>query len=252
VNAKIIGKVEVAQDHVELIIESVGLSRATPGQFAHILTPGMLRRPISFSRIHPIAEQVGLLFQIVGPGTAWLAQRQEGDDLDILGPLGHGFPPPDPDRPWCLVGGGVGIPPLYSAVERWAGIHGSTPSVVIGARTRQWLLMEDDFNALGLSVSTATDDGSAGQQGTVIKPLAQWLEGHPGGQGFACGPTPMLKAVASLTRGRADTLLALEQRMGCGIGACLACVVPAAGPRGLLYRRVCTEGPVFRAEEMMW
>ncbi len=250
--AKIIHKLVPAQDHIELIVHSAALSLAVPGQFAHVLTPGMLRRPISFSRIDQTAQQVGLLFQIVGSGTQWLAQRAEGDALDILGPLGHGFAQPDPQRPWCLVGGGVGTPPLYSAVERWAACQEQPPSIVIGARTQEWLLMERDFTRLRLSVDVATDDGSAGQKGTVLGPLSQWLDRHTDGQVYACGPTPMLKAVAEVTQGRADTQLALEQRMGCGIGACLACVVSARGADGPVYRRVCTEGPVFPAEELIW
>ena len=249
VDARIVRREEVARDHVELIVESPALARALPGQFAHILTPGMLRRPVSFSRIEPDGGRVGLLFQVVGEGTAWLANCQEGERLDILGPLGHGFAPPAPSRPWCLVGGGVGIPPLYSAAAQW---RESAPDVIIGARTREWVLMHKDFEQLGLGVRVTTDDGSWGQAGTVIGPLQEWLQNHADGQVFSCGPTPMLVAVASACRGRATAQVALEQRMGCGIGACLACVVPARGPTQMEYRRVCTEGPVFLAEELIW
>ncbi|WP_051351042.1 dihydroorotate dehydrogenase electron transfer subunit [Sulfobacillus thermosulfidooxidans] len=248
----IIERTDVADSHVELILKSPELAKATPGQFAHVLTPGMLRRPISFSRIDRSQGEVGILFQIVGSGTQWLAQRQVGESLDVLGPLGHGFPAPDPSRPWILVGGGVGIPPLYSAAETWISTTPNPPFVIIGARKSAWILMEEDFKGLGLAVEVTTDDGSAGHQGTVIGPLEQWLSRHENAQVYACGPTPMLKAVANLVQGQVTAYLALEQRMGCGIGACLACVVPARGEKGLSYRRVCTEGPVFRAEELMW
>ena len=241
-----------AQGHVELIVESQELSRASPGQFAHILTPGMLRRPISFSRIDPGHGLSGLLFQVVGSGTKWLAERSIGEVLDVLGPLGHGFPAPDPRKPWALVGGGVGVPPLYAAAEKWAQTQAHTPEVIIGARRGVWVVMENDFQDLGIEPRIMTDDGSKGEPGNVLHPLSLWLDTHVQAQVYACGPTPMLQAVRRMTLGRATTYLALEQRMGCGIGACLACVVPTVGDCGMYYQRVCTEGPVFRAEELMW
>jgi dihydroorotate dehydrogenase electron transfer subunit len=112
--------------------------------------------------------------------------------------------------------------------------------------------MENDFKELGIEPIVTTDDGSKGQKGNVADPLSLWLDNHNKAQVYACGPIPMLQAVRRLSAGRATTYLALEQRMGCGIGACLACVVPTVGDFGLSYRRVCTDGPVFRGEEMMW
>ena len=248
----IVARHQTADNHVELILKSPELATAVPGQFAHVLTPGMLRRPISFSRIDEHHGEVGLLFQVVGSGTKWLSQRLVGDVLDILGPLGHGFPPPDPHKPWVLVGGGVGVPPLYCAAQVWLKDVAQQPSAIIGARTAKWLLMADDFATLGIPVALSTDDGSAGRAGTIIEPLEEWLGTHGDAQVYACGPMPMLQAVSHITKGKAISFLALEQRMGCGIGACLACVVPTQGNLGIAYRRVCTEGPVFRAEELMW
>ncbi|MCL4494152.1 MAG: dihydroorotate dehydrogenase electron transfer subunit [Firmicutes bacterium] len=250
--SSIVARTLAAQGHVELILESRELSRAVPGQFAHVLTPGMLRRPLSFSRIDPEHNRVGLLFQVVGSGTAWLAERQTNDVLDVLGPLGHGFPAPDPVRPWVLVGGGVGVPPLFAATQMWLQHTISTPQVIIGARTGAWVVMENDFKRLGVPLTVTTDDGSQGQPGNVLAPLQTWLDAHREGQVYACGPVPMLQAIRRLALGRATAYLALEQRMGCGIGACLACVVPTVGNSGMSYRRVCTDGPVFKAEELMW
>lgn len=240
---------EPAPDHVEFIVYSPELARAVPGQFAHLLTPGRLRRPLSFSRIDGRHHLVGLMFQIVGSGTRWLSQRRVGERLDALGPLGRGFLPPDRARPWCLVGGGVGIPPLYAAVEQW---QHPAATVILGARRAPWVLMADDFRSLGIEPTVTTDDGSLGERGTVAGPLERWLEANPEGQVYACGPTPMLARVAQLAARPGQAQLALEQRMGCGIGACLACVVPARGPDGPRYRRVCSEGPVFLAEELMF
>ncbi len=245
----------VAPDHVELLLESPELSQAIPGQFCHVLTPGMLRRPISFSRIDAQRHQVGLLFQVVGSGTAWLAQRAVGESLDVMGPLGRGYEPPVDGRPWLLVGGGVGIPPLFAALERWGAGRRQPIQVVLGARRGDYLIMQDDFRALGVTPVLTTDDGSLGQRGTVIPAVIEWMVRQPESEVMACGPTPMLAALASAVPASAGPVqLALEQRMGCGIGACLACVVPAqpVGPEGPRYRRVCTEGPVFRREELVF
>lgn len=252
--ALIVERREPAPDHVELIVESPVLANALPGQFCHVLTPGMLRRPISFSRLDPKAGTAGLLLQVVGSGTAWLYQRQAGESLDVLGPLGRGFEPPDPNRPWLLVGGGVGIPPVYAALKAWPGAVDQV-TVVLGARTAAYVIMADDFGRLGVEPVVATDDGTRGHQGTVMGAVETWIQEHPDGQVAACGPTPMLGAVhRAASRLEGPVQLALEQRMGCGIGACLACVVPAepVGPQGPRYRRVCTEGPVFRREELVF
>ncbi len=244
-----------APDHVELIVQSPELAEALPGQFCHVLTPGMLRRPISFSRLERSGGRAGLLVQVVGSGTRWMAERQAGECLDVLGPLGRGFEAPAADRPWLLVGGGVGIPPVFAAAETWGGAFAPSLHVVLGARFKDYLIMAEDFRTLGIEPVLATDDGSVGHRGTVIPAVEDWVAQHPDGQVMACGPTPMLAAVsraaASLT---GAVQLALEQRMGCGIGACLACVVPAEpiGAEGPRYRRVCTDGPVFRREELVF
>lgn len=250
---RIVSRIEKAKDHVELILEAPVLARAVPGQFVHVRTPGTLRRPISFSRLNPVRGEAGLLFQVVGPGTAWLAGREPGDWLDVLGPLGQGFPRPEPERPWCLVGGGVGIPPLYAALTAWQNDVTSSIDAILGARSQDYLIMLEDFGAqIDHPIAVTTDDGSVGAQGTVLGPLAHWHARHPTGQVYACGPMPMLAAVARLMQTSGVAYLALEQRMGCGVGACLACVVMANGPEGPRWRRVCYDGPVFRAEELIW
>jgi dihydroorotate dehydrogenase electron transfer subunit len=235
---------EPAPDHVELLLEDAELAAVTrPGQFAHVLTPGTLRRPISFSRVE--GHQLGILFRVVGRGTAWLAERRPGDTLDVLAPLGRGFEPLPPGVPLCLVGGGVGIPPLFFAWQRYGQDRPVT--VVLGARSAARLVMEEDFRRAGLFVVVTTEDGSRGERGQVTGPLARWLAEEPHGVVWACGPVGMLRAVSELVPDRRRAWLALEQRMGCGVGACLACVVPGArgGPR---WVRVCSDGPVFRAD----
>lgn len=236
--------------HVELLVEADELgSTLVPGQFAHVWTPGSLRRPISFSRATPDGR-VGLLFRVVGAGTAWLADRAPGDQLDLLAPLGTGFPAPG-GGPLVLVGGGVGIPPLHVAAQRWAAAVPT--SVILGARSAAAVVMADDFRALGLEPLIVTDDGSEGERGRVTGPLAHWLAGHPDGEVMACGPTPMLMAVARLAGDAHPCWLSYEQRMGCGVGACLACVVPGIGRDGRPeWVRVCRDGPVFAASALWW
>lgn len=243
-NVRVTERREPAPEHVELLLDAPELAaQLTPGQFAHVYTGGTLRRPISFSRR---VGGVGLLFRVVGPGTEWLGRQAPGSVLDLLAPLGRGFPEP-PAGPVCLVGGGVGIPPIFLYAETYH--QRADLTVILGARTHTALIMREDFQRLGLEPVVCTDDGSEGQRGRVTGPLAEWLERHPGGSVFACGPTPMLAATGTLSAGR-QAWLAFEQRMGCGIGACLACVVPASGRDGRRWLRVCHDGPVFAADEL--
>lgn len=244
----IVDRAVPAPGHVELLIEAPDLARdVIPGQFAHVLTPGRLRRPLSFSRVE--GEAVGLLFRVVGAGTAWLGQRQPGEWLDIMAPLGHGFPDPGPGS-LCLVGGGVGIPPLYLAAQRF-GQHRSL-TAMLGAKTANQLIMAEDFARLGILPQLCTDDGTQGEPMRVTGLLKRWLESNPDGVIMACGPMAMLAAVAELAGRQHPAWLALEQRMGCGVGACLACVVPAVGPNGSQWVRVCRDGPVFSASALVF
>lgn len=253
--ASIVARDEVAPDHVELILSSPELEDAQPGQFCHVLTPGMLRRPLSFSRLDRKRGRAGVLLQVVGSGTAWLYERRVGEQLDLLGPLGRGFEPPDPSRPWLLVGGGVGIPPLYAALQCWQAAWDQPLGVILGARAATAVIMTKDFQDRGVYPLVTTDDGSLGRFGTVMGPFLEWMDRYPESQVMACGPTGMLAALHGAAKARQGSMqLCLEQRMGCGIGACLACVVPAQpiGEEGPCYRRVCTEGPVFQAEELVF
>lgn len=235
-----------APEHVELIVDGGEWAQGLrPGQFVHVATGGTLRRPLSFSRIE--GTRVGILFRVVGEGTAWLGARRVGETLDLLGPLGRGFPDPG-GEPVALVGGGVGIPPLFAYAERW---HDTPFTVLLGARDRESVIMIDDFRTLGLEPHIATDDGSLGQRGRVTELLAPWLRAHPDGTVMACGPTPMLRESARLAALHgAPAWLGFEQRMGCGVGACLACVVPARAGSGRDWYRVCTDGPVFAREAL--
>ncbi|MGI6036006.1 MAG: dihydroorotate dehydrogenase electron transfer subunit [Limnochordia bacterium] len=224
---------------------------AEPGQFVHVQAaspPRMswdpfLRRPLS---IHECSLQEGtitLLYEVVGRGTDLLSRLQPGDKVDLLGPLGRGFTLVPQRRP-VLVGGGMGLAPLLFLARRLRE-YGQRPLVLIGFRRGSDVVAIKDFADLDCKVELATEDGSVGAKGLVTS----LVEKHLGKEDavYACGPRPMLSAVADLCqRAGAPLQVSLEEKMGCGIGACLACACPT--PDG--YVRVCTEGPVFWAEEV--
>ena len=189
---------------------------ARPGQFAQIYVPGKtLRRPISICDAE--GDKLRFVFQIRGEGTAILSQTRVGDSWDILAPLGHGFELGDTARKACFVGGGIGVPPLLAAAKSF----GANAVVVTGFRSKSAVILQDDFTKNGNRVILATDDGSAGHHGLVTECLPDDCEVL-----FACGPTPMLRALTAEAEKRGiECQISLEQRMACGIGACLGCAV---------------------------
>ncbi len=221
---------------------------AAPGQFVHIRCGAdtLLRRPIS------ICKQVGSIYTLVleekGAGTRYLAGRRPGDVLDMLGPLGRGF---DLSHrgPVILVGGGIGVPPLlYAAMAAF-----SEKTAVLGFRSKDQVILEDDFRQVCDNVYITTDDGSYGEHGLVSDVLARLLAEKPDALVLSCGPKPMLRAVAGLCMGKnIPCQVSLEERMGCGIGACLVCACKVKKPDGIGYGHVCKDGPVFWAEEVVW
>ena len=223
---------------------------AAPGQFVDVLCAGKtLRRPISLCGFDARTGEVRLVYEVRGEGTAWLARRGAGETLNVLGPLGHGFdlsPAADPEALAVFVGGGVGTPPLLAA----AAAFGARAAVILGFRTAAAAMLVGDFEALGAAVSLATDDGTAGHHGLVTAPLQKRLDEAPCAIVYACGPKPMLSAVARIARERGIRCqLSMEERMACGVGACLCCAVKTRDPDGGEHmRHVCKHGPVFEAE----
>lgn len=212
---------------------------AVPGQFAQILVPGhTLRRPISICSIG--RDTLRFVFQIRGEGTEILSQYKPGDNIDILAPLGKGFPI-DPNKRTLLVGGGIGVPPLLAAAQAL----GEKATAILGFRTKELVILEDDFKAAGARVLIATDDGSYGRHGLVT----DLAEGVDFDVLLACGPGPMLRGAKALCESRgAEGYLSLEQRMACGVGACLGCAVALVDENGReYYGHVCKDGPVFEA-----
>lgn len=226
---------------------------AQPGQFVMVKTADgidpLLRRPFSIHRMIPGASaEFEVLFRAVGAGTALLARAHVGDRLDVLAPLGRGFRL-DARTP-LLVGGGVGVAPLLFLAEAFLA-RGVRPKLLLGGRRDRDILCHEDFGCLAVPCAFATEDGSLGEPGLVTRLLERELADGAGGDAvYACGPTPMLAAVAKVCRARAmPCQVSLEAHMACGVGACLGCVV--AGTQAA-YLRVCKEGPVLDAGEVRW
>ena len=213
-----------------------------PGQFVNIAVPGFtLRRPISVCDWDD--RSFTIVYAVVGDGTERMSRMLPGESLDILVPLGTGL---DPDagaeRP-VLLGGGVGCPPLYGLARRLLE-RGVRPTVVLGFNSAEKMMLLDEFRALGLDVYVATLDGSYGTKGFVTD--AMRVNGLDPDYFYACGPTPMLRAVCLGLDIPGE--VSLEARMGCGFGACVCCSVETVGGS----KRICMEGPAFRKEELIW
>jgi len=247
---RIIENKKIGERYFQLKFESQMIARsAQPGQFVELkVAEGdqpLLRRPLG---VHSVKSgRFDVLCEIVGKGTGILSQRKEGDYIDAIGPLGNGFDMAA-GKKVILIAGGMGVAPLLFLAER---LKKQKPLVLLGARTKKGLLCEKEFKKLGCRVKLATDDGSAGFKGKITGLLEDVLAcDEPVSQAvYACGPKPMLQEIAriSLKLG-VQAQVSLEEHLACGIGACLGCVVETKS--GL--KRVCKEGPVFRAEEVVW
>ena len=213
-----------------------------PGQFVNIAIEGLyLRRPISVCDC--AAGRLTLIYKVVGEGTERMRRMQAGQRLDLLTGLGNGFRiDPAPQRP-LLVGGGVGVPPLYLLAKRLLE-KGLPVQVVLGFNTAAEVFYADEFRALGCGVTVATADGSAGVQGFVTTAIAE--RGLDFDYFYACGPLPMLKALCDSVE--QDGQLSFEERMGCGFGGCMGCSCQTA--KGA--KRICKEGPVLEKGEILW
>ena len=210
-----------------------------PGQFCQIAVPGFyLRRPISLCDWDE--NGMTLIYKAIGQGTEVLSRMETGDTLDILNGLGNGYDVTACGRRPLVIGGGVGIPPLYALTKALIAA-GKQPAVILGFNKAEEIFLLEEFEDLDADIRVTTADGSFGTKGFVTDALRSGYDSF-----FACGPMPMLKAVfrACDTPGQ----LSLEERMGCGFGACMGCTVQTSGGP----KRVCKDGPVFRKEELPW
>ena len=241
---------------------------AKPGQFVMVRIGGgidpLLRRPFAIFDIGThVPAQSGavpqvcfeMLYKVVGKGTALLASHHAGEIIDVLGPLGTGFDQGSDDEEKLIVGGGIGLAPLYPLCKELTQKK-SPVRLFVGGRTQADILCLEDFKALGVDCHVATEDGSLGTKGFVTKALEQHLDQLSGKAAlYVCGPHGMLAAVARIADARQlPCQVSLENYMACGVGACLGCVTPGKNhsPTTPDYRCVCAEGPVFASNELQW
>jgi dihydroorotate dehydrogenase electron transfer subunit len=241
---------------LSLLAPSIAASHS-PGQFlsvavgAGLETP--LRRCFSVLDADPRTGRVDFAFAIYSQGTLWLARRQPAETIDVVGPLGRGFPPP-PSRCRCLlIGGGHGAAALYRLVRDCSG-RGNSVHVILGAGTRDLLFGVELFTEIADSVSLTTDDGSAGLQGTVCTALPEIVASLQPTVIYAAGPMPMLRAVAEQASATdVPSYVATEAAMACAIGVCMTCVLPIVSDDGVTrMTRICVDGPVFRGDLVRW
>ena len=210
-----------------------------PGQFVNVKLDGLfLRRPISVNDC--VGDELTLIYKVVGKGTEQMANMSAGDTLDVLTGLGNGYDISKAgDRP-VLLGGGVGVPPLYMLAKALIE-KGARPAVILGFNTKDEVFGEDDFKAIGCDVTVTTVDGSYGVKGFVTDAMPESYTYF-----YTCGPEPMLKAVyrATTTSGQ----FSFEERMGCGFGACMGCSCKTVTGN----KRICKEGPVLVKEDIIW
>lgn len=248
---------EVAPGHYRIAVHAPEIARAAkPGQFAMLeVAPGyapFLRRPMSFERI--FGDGVSFLVKVEGEGTRLLARFEAGQTLSVQGPLGNGFSIEDAaQKRHILVAGGIGVAPLPALAEALIPLCDRAPEVIVAARTERLLLCEGEFRQMGCVLHVATDDGSAGRK-ALASEMLDGLDPAPGTCVYACGPMPMLAAVAKIMIARnVDCQVSLEARMACGDGVCLGCVVESKAEReGGKMALVCADGPVFDAAVIDW
>ena len=225
------------------------LPATLPGQFAELRIDGtptvMLRRPISVHSFDAEKNEVGFLVQLVGDGTRWLGSLKAGDKVNTLMPLGNGFSlPEEPGKRYLLIGGGVGSAPLYYLAQELKR-RGCDFTVLIGARSAKDLYLREAYEAVG-RVEYTTEDGSLGEKGYVTN---HSLLGEKFDHIYTCGPKPMMLSVAKYARKNGvGCEVSLENKMACGLGACLCCVEDTKEG----HKCVCTDGPVFSIDELKW
>jgi dihydroorotate dehydrogenase electron transfer subunit len=240
-----------------------GVQGFQPGQFAHVKLPGealLLRRPVSFNHIDAKDGSATLVYQVKGEGTLLMSTLKKGGRLDVLAPLGRGFWKPEGMKKAALVGGGMGVAPLRMLPEAWPDVRFDA---YIGFRGGQHAYQVDEFKALTGRLFLCSDDGSLGEKGFVTCLLDGIRTSGDYDAVYACGPAPMLKALQVLLKSMDDPRpkgfcqggfppcqASLEERMGCGIGACLVCNCMVRENGEWHYRRVCRDGPVFDLQEV--
>lgn len=222
------------------------------GQFVQIKAEGYtLRRPISICEADKEKGTIRLVFEVRGKGTDKISELNIGDNMDVIAPLGKGFTVPDElpeNTKIILVGGGIGTPPMMDIAKKF----GDRVIAILGFRSYDKVILSKDYEKTGARTIVCTDDGSVGIKGTIAQPLADAISGNDIAMVYACGPTPMIKAVVEAAKQNGvSSEVSLEQRMGCGVGACVVCACKVIRGGKEFTLRVCKDGPVFKGEEVV-
>ena len=230
---------QLTEDTYELVLSGDTSAITAPGQFVNIQLDGLfLRRPISVCDYD--GETLTIIYKVVGKGTEAMSAMIPGESLDILTGLGNGYDLSITGQHPVLLGGGVGVPPMYNLAKKLLE-QGKKVTVILGFNTKSEIFYEEEFKALGCDVTVTTVDGSYGTKGFVTDALPENYTYF-----YTCGPEPMLKAVyrATATSGQ----MSFEERMGCGFGACMGCSCKTKYGN----KRICKDGPVLEKEEIIW
>ncbi|MEW6556922.1 MAG: dihydroorotate dehydrogenase electron transfer subunit [Elusimicrobiota bacterium] len=269
IDSQIVAKKQLAEKHFLITFYSPEIAHsAKPGQFVMIKIDNektFLRRPFSICGVNK--KTFDIVFKVVGCGTEVLSRCQVGDSLSIIGPLGNCFPSHilHLTSPISLVAGGTGIASLLFLAKHlstYSLIHIST-AVFIGAKTKKEILFKKEFKKLGCKLFISTDDGTLGKKGLISDVFANHLTTYPPNHlstaVYACGSKPMLKQIAEISKKyKLKCYISLEEKMACGIGACMGCVIKTIKNEKLKmknnyeYKRVCKDGPIFDAEQIIW
>jgi len=284
---RVVANVPLCREHHRLTLEATGFPDASPGQFLQIRCaapdeplgagPVLIRRPFSIGGLERsgVVSRLSILWRVLGQGTRWMARLNPGDEVEVLGPLGHPFRI-DPDRPLAwLVGGGIGLPPILWMAE-FVHRTGKQAVAFCGARTADLLPLQllasfdragcqpqqgvAEFDRWGIPTLVTTDDGSLGAAGQIPEHFAAYLDAHAAQRDravvYTCGPEPMMRAVAEACDKRGVLCqVSMERMMACGMGTCQSCVTRIrddADPEGWSYRLCCTDGPVFLSRDILW
>ncbi len=236
---KILENSLIAKDVYKMVLEGDTSKITAPGQFVNIKLDGkFLRRPISVCDCDD--KTITLIYKVVGEGTEQMSRLESGNELDILTGLGNGYDITRSKKP-LLIGGGVGVPPLYLLAKKLLEI-GQIPTVILGFNAKEEIFLEDEFKALGCKTLVATADGSYGIKGFVTDAM----QGIDYDYFYTCGPMPMFKAIEGVVKTSGQ--YSFEERMGCGFGACMGCSCKTKNG----YKRICKDGPVLEREEIVW
>ena len=237
---KVAANEALTKDVWRMVLEGDTSAMTAPGQFIEISLPGFyLRRPISVCDYDD--KSITIIYKVVGQGTDAMTKLAAGAELDVLSGLGNGFDPTKSGDAPVLVGGGVGVPPLYGLAKKLIEA-GKKPFVILGFNKSEEIFYAEEFKAIGADVAVTTVDGSVGIKGFVTNALPENISFV-----YTCGPLPMLKALYKAT-GDVSGEYSLEERMGCGFGACMGCsIMTKEGAK-----RVCKDGPIFQKEVLEW